>query len=237
MKMTDKYIFYILTILAIGLFLIVYFVPCKNVQEETDSLKSQNSSLISETNELQKYHDNKAQYESDAEVLKKEIQNILISYPSSYRPEDFIMEAVSMQTAAPQIVYDSINITEPESLALLTVDKVKEVGIEDLNEPIEFLYQRIDYNNELNYFALKDAIADVFSSPYRLNINNITYQREKDSGKLKGSISLGYYYVTGNGRDYEAPDIPEYNAGVLDLFNGNWQFIGDGYYGRIKNDE
>ena len=52
MKMNDKHVFALLLVLAVGLFLVVYFVPLKNTNDEISSLESNNASLRKEISEL-----------------------------------------------------------------------------------------------------------------------------------------------------------------------------------------
>ncbi len=222
MKMNDKHVFAIFLVLAVGLFLVVYFVPLKNTNDEISSLESNNSSLRKEISELQVYHDNKEQYESDIETLKNEVVDIVSKYPSEYREEDYVLEGIAMQKAGDTLQYSSINIADPESLALITEDTMKSAEIEGLDNKIEYLYQTVDYSMELNYSSLKSVIAEAFASDYKLNVDSITFTREKDENILKGVVSLGYYYVDGNGREYEEPVIEEYTSGTDNIFVGGY---------------
>ena len=222
MKMNDKHIFAIFLVLAVGLFLIVYFVPLKNTNDEISSLESNNNTLRKEISELQVYHDNKEQYESDIETLKNEVVDIVSRYPSEYKEEDYVLEGIAMQKAGDTLQYSQINIADPESLALITEETMKSAEIEGYDKKIEYLYQTVDYSMELNYSSLKAVIAEAFSSDYKLNVDSITFTREKDENILKGVVSLGYYYVDGNGRPYEEPDIEEYTSGTDNIFVGGY---------------
>lgn len=222
MKSNDKYFFAIFLILAVGLFLIVYFVPLKNTNEEISSIESENNSLRNEISELQVYHDNKAQYESDIDTLKKEVVDIVLKFPSGYKEEDFLLEAIAMEDAADYLNYSSINISDPESISEVSAEDIKKAEIDGMDQKIEYVYQKVDYYNELNYSSLKQAIEEVFSSPYKLNIDSITYVREEGDNTLKGVTTLGFYYVSGNGREYEEPYIEEYRSGTDNIFVGGY---------------
>ncbi len=231
MKMNDKHVFALLLVLAAGLFLVVYFVPLKNTNDEISSMESNNASLRKEISELQVYHDNKAQYESDTETLKKEVVDIVSKYPSMYKEEDYLLEGIAMRDAGDTLQYTSINIADPESLALITEETVKSAEIEGYDQKIEYLYQKVDYSMELNYSSLKEVIEEAFSSNYKLNVDSITFTREKDENILKGVVSLGFYYVDGNGREYEKPVIEEYTSGTDNIFIGGY---GSDLYQKIE---
>jgi len=218
-KATDTQIFALLFVLAVGLFFLIYFLPLKNVNEEIDSLEAQNSTLRSEVSELQIYHDNRAQYETDTEVLKKEIGSILTSYPSEYKTEDYVMEAVAIEKAADKkLLFKSINIGDPTVLATVAATDLSAAGLEDFKTDVEFTCNEIDYNNRVNYPGLKLALERIFASDYKMNVKQITYQNE--DGILEGVIKVGYYYAKGNGREYNFPEIPEYEAGTTNIFIG-----------------
>ncbi len=222
MKVSDKSIFAIFLVLAVALFLVVYFVPLQNTNEEISKTESSNSSLRKEISELQVYHDNKAQYEADTETLKNEVVDIISKFPAGYKEEDYLLEGIAMQEASDNLNYTSIKIVDPESLALIDADTVKSAKIEGYEEQIEYLYQKVDYSMELNYKSLKQALEEAFLSPYKLNVDGITFMRDKEENILKGVISLGYYYVDGNGREYEEPSVEEYPAGTDNIFIGGY---------------
>ncbi len=219
-KVSDTYIFLLLLVLAVGLFLLVFLVPLKNTNEEINDLESSNDSLRTEISELQVYHDNRTQYENDTETLKKEIVNVVTAYPSAYREEDYILEAIAMENAGEDMQYSSIKISEPETLAVVDEALMKGADIEGYDNQIEFMRQKVDYNNDITYDSLKLALAEAFASGYKANIESVTYTKEEEGVVLKGTISLGYYYVIGNGKDYVAPTITPYEAGTNNIFIG-----------------
>jgi len=219
-KLNDTHVFLILLIAAVALFMVVYFVPFKNTSDEVDALERNNNALRSEISELQIYHDNRAQYETDTETLKKEIVNIVSSYPSAYREEDFILEGVAIEKAAKDIQYSGIKIGDPEVLVTIDADRMKSVEIEGFDNQIEFTCQKVEYANDITYDSLKRALEEAFSSGYMANIESITYTKEEDSVIANGVLKLGYYYVSGNGKEYVPPVIEEYEKGTNNLFIG-----------------
>lgn len=232
MKLSDKSVFLILFLLAIGLFAVVYFVPIKNANDEISSLDAENSVLRKEITEIQVYHDSKAQYESDMDTLKNEVVDIVTSFPSEYKEEDYLLEGIAMRDAGENITYTAINIADPQSLAVISEEDIKSAEIAGLDQKIEYLYQKVDYSMELNYSTLKQVIEEAFSSDYKINVDGITFTREKDDNMLKGVVSLGYYYVDGNGREYEEPEIDEYTSGTDNIFAGGY---GADLYQKIQN--
>jgi hypothetical protein len=62
-------------------------------------------------------------------------------------------------------------------------------------------------------------------------VDSITFTRERDDNILKGVVSLGYYYVDGNGREYEEPVIEDYTSGTDNIFTGGY---GSDLYQKIE---
>lgn len=219
-KISDTYIFALLFVLAVGLFLLVYFVPLKNVNDEINSLESSNTTLRSEISEFQVYHDNRNQYEADTETLKKEIVNVITAYPSDYREEDFILEGVAIENAAEDIMFSGIEISEPETLATISRESIVNAEIDGYADQVEFVKRTVNYSNDITYDSMKDAIAEVFASDYKANIESVSYTKNEEGVILNGVITLGYYYVRGNGKEYVPPVIKEYEAGTDNIFIG-----------------
>lgn len=227
-KVSDTTIFALLFVLAVGLFLLVYFVPLKNVNDEISSLENSNTALRAEVSELQVYHDNRSQYETDTETLKKEIVNVITAYPSAYREEDFIMEAIAMEKASnDEMQYTSLAFNTPETLAVIDEGTMQAAEIDGYTNRVEFMRQVVNYNNDITYDALKNALAEAFASGYKANVESITYTKDEEGVVLNGTISLGYYYVNGNGRDYVAPTITPYEAGTNNIFIGGKPIVNE----------
>ncbi len=219
-KNNDQLIFILLLVLAVGLFLVVYFVPIQNTNEEISSYEKKNSALRTEISELQVYHDNKSQYETDTETLKREITNVVSGFPSGYRVEDYILEGIAMENVSDFMQSSAIRISEPETLVEIDEERMKNADIEGLTDKIEFVKQSVDYSNELTYGSLKQAIEEVFRSGYRVNVESVTYTKDEEGVVLNGVIKLSYYYVNGNGREYNPPYIQPYEAGTDNIFIG-----------------
>lgn len=219
-KKNDTLVFLLLLVLAVGLFLVVYFVPIKNTNEEIESYEKTNSALRNEISELQVYHDNKDQYEADTETLKNEIVNIVSEFPSGYRPEDYILEGIAMENVSDFMQSSAIRIGDSQTLVEISEDTIKNAEIEGLTDKIEFVKQSVDYSNELTYGSLKQALEEVFKSDYRVNIESVTYTKDEEGVVLNGVIKLSYYYVKGNGREYVPPYINPYEAGTDNIFIG-----------------
>ena len=223
-KLTDKSLMLVLILLGAVVLLLVYFVPYKNTADEISTIESENASLQATISSLQVYYDNKNTYIQETTELQKEITKLASAYPSAYRPEDYIMEAVKIQSIADNIIFEEIDIDDADSIAIIDQATVAGANIEQLKEKIEFIEQDVTYSNKIDYISMKQSLAEILSSPYCANIKSITYTTDQKTGEIKGDIVLGYFYVTGTGVEYTAPEIPEYPMGTDDIF-GHYQVL------------
>lgn len=217
-KLTDKSLMAVLILLGIVIIVLVYFVPYKNTADEISVLETENASLEATLASLQVYYDNKDTYIMDTAQLQKEIKVLATAYPSAYRPEDYIMEAVKVEQVADDITFESIGINNADSIAVIEQSTVAGANIDDLNSRIEFIEQDVAYANTIDYLSLKQSLAEILASDYCANIQKITYQTNKSNGMLEGEIVLGYFYVTGTGVEYNPPYIHEYAQGTDNIF-------------------
>lgn len=232
-KISDTHIFLLCLVLGVGLFLVVYFVPFKNVGDQINAYESQNREIRNHISSLQEYYDNRVQYENDTEVLRKEVANLLASFPGAYGFEDYIMQAVNIEKKAP-IRYERIDFEEIEDLATIPADTIKKAEIPEYQSDVVFKRQNVVYTNIVDYFTLKNVIAQVFSSPYSVNLQSFTYNAEEITGELRGTFKLGFYAVDGIGKEWVEPEIPAYEAGTNNIFGpyapigANGEASGDG---------
>lgn len=217
-KLTDKSIMAACMLLGVVLLLLIYFVPLSNTKTEITDYEAKNASLQATLNSLQVYYDNRDIYVQETAVLQKEITVLANAYPSAYRPEDYIMEAVTIESIADDVTFEEIKIEDADSIAVIDAATVQGAQIENLNEQIEFIQQDVVYSNIIDYNSLKQSIAEILSSSYCANIQKITYSTNTKTGKLEGDITLGYFYVTGTGVEYNPPTIPEYAQGTENIF-------------------
>lgn len=217
-KLTDKSIMAACILLGAVILLLVYFVPFSNTKTEITEYETKNASLQATLKSLQVYYDNRNIYIQETAVLQKEITVLANAYPSAYRPEDYIMEAVTIESIADDITFEEIKIEEADSIAVIDAATVQGAQIENLNSQIEFIEQDVVYQNIIDYTSLKQSLAEILSSSYCANIQSITYQTNTKTGMLEGDITLGYFYVTGTGVEYNPPYIPEYAQGTDNIF-------------------
>ena len=145
-----------------------------------------------------------------------------------------------------EIQYEKINMDEPEAYKVIDKETVSGANIEKYQEEVAFVKKTATYANMLDYHNLKTMIQTLFDSEYNLGIKAITYVKkdtvehtlmgivdeetgeityvkdssmDKDVSILEGTIDLEYYSVSGNGKEYTRPLMPDYESGTDDIFS------------------
>ncbi len=217
-KITNKQVF--MLVLAIGALvcLMVYMLVFTKYNDQTTALKNSNAQLQTQVNEMKEYYDNMEVYRTSAAEMTAGIEEVTSDYPSDAREEDVIMMAVAMQNRV-IINFDAINVEESKVLHEIPEEVVKGAVVEGMDSAIQFVERQATYSNTTTYSNLKDAIATVYDSPYRIGVNAVAYRKSSDSNNfIEGTIDITYYSVKGMGKEYTVPEMPTYFGGASDLF-------------------
>lgn len=217
-KLTNQQVFLVVIVAGILLCLVVYLNVFQTYKDKTDALKASNATLEAEVNELKPYYDNREVYRADAKQMLEDIDERTADYPGNVLEEDAIMMAVDLQNVA-TLTYQEIAIGELSEFHGIPEDVVKQAGSEKYTEPISFQARNVTYSNDTDYVNLKNAIARIYESPYKVAVNSVVYKKQSPTNRvIEGTFDITYYSIDGMGKEYVAPAMPEYPDGVFDLF-------------------
>lgn len=216
-KGINKQVFTYVILLALIALVAVYFLGYKKYVDLAETTQVSNEALQETVDSLKVYYINEAQYKADMEPMAEEIHEIMEQYPADIREEDILMHAVQTQTQA-SVAYSNINMDDAEVLQTISKDVVVATAQEDMQSEVTFVEKTGTYVNELDYTALKKSIQAVFDSEYNIGIKRIVYKKADNNGTLSGSIELAFYSMTGNGKEYEEPDMIPYLSGSTNIF-------------------
>lgn len=217
-KITNQQVFLVVIVAGILLCLIVYLNVFKTYNEKTNALKTSNATLEQEVNELKPYYDNREVYRADAKKMLEEIDERTAEYPGNVLEEDALMMAVDIQSVA-TVNYTEIAIGALTEFHGIPEDVVKQSGSEQYKEAISFKARNVTYSNDTDYTNLKNTIARIYESSYKVAVNSVIYKKKStDDRVIEGTFDIAYYCIDGMGKDYVAPAMPEYPDGVSDLF-------------------
>ena len=217
-KIDKKQVFMVIVLVGVVACLLIYMLVFTKYRDLTDELKTSNTTLRTEVEDMKQYYDNIEIYRSEKSKMLDEIPQITADYPGDAREEDAIMMAVDMQSVG-IMNYDRINIAEAESIHTVPIEIVEGAAVEGLEEEIEFMLRQATYTNTTTYSSFKNAIAKVYASPYRIGVNAVAFRKAADTdNSITGTIDISYYSLRGMGKEYNLPEMPSYAVGATDLF-------------------
>lgn len=208
-------------IIILGVYLWVY----QKYTDKTEQLKSENRTLTTRVEELKEYYDNIEMYNDSTKDMKAEIDEKLNSFPADVKEEDVLVLALDSMKAA-NVGITGISVSPRESIYDIEETVVTEASLEDYDQAISMGSRVTQYTTINDYFNLKKVVGIVNSTEDRRVINTLSYTRN-DDGYLEGTIEVQSFFAIGTGKGYVAPDIADYQAGLLDLFKISTEEMAD----------
>lgn len=228
MKSIDskKIMYYVLLVGVLAL-IVVYFLVYKRYNDKTDKLTSENRTKSERVAVLKEYYDNKPMYEEQIAAMTDEINLKLAYIPTDVKEEDVLMLAVDTMKYS-VVAYTGINISDREPIYEIDRGVVGAAKIEGLSDTLTFVKRTANYVNNIDYYNMKQVVGQILASPYKKNISVISYTANEGSSEdtedkeeievLDGTISIQFFSVLGTGKPYVRPEIPEYEAGLFNIF-------------------
>lgn len=82
-------------------------------------------------------------------------------------------------------------------------------------------YAALTMNYEASYDDFKKMVAYIKTFEDRTTITAAASAYDSETGLLSGTLTVNMYYLTGTGKEYEAPQVDESNKGVNNLFGSS----------------
>lgn len=234
----------ILGIIGIAIPLLVYYFVFVRLNEQTDTLVTENQSLAQEVAYLQELMDNKEFYLAETDRMNAEMEEIKAQFPSELHPEDEIYYAYNTENkydvlatainmpvaeavavaqpvvaeAQPEVVDDGTGIEEED-----TVTQVEQAApVASAATTIALYRAPITFNFKLTYTAAKDWIKEILTDrENKKSIDSVSLSYDESTGNLTGSIIVNMFSLTGTDRIYEAPSIQGIGIGTDNLFKSS----------------
>lgn len=204
-------------ITGVMIMLLLYVFVYMKYSQLTRELEASNIERKNSLVELKEYYDNMEKYEKESKGLEEAIEELMAEYPADAREEDVIMLAVNTQEKH-LLSYDNINMMEPALIYAVPQSVAVKAAMEGYEQEIGFMEKQAAYTNITDYENLKGIIEQIYKTPNRIAINNISYAVTEESELLEGMLNLSFYIVTGTDKEYTPPDIDEYISGTDNPF-------------------
>lgn len=217
-KSASKQIAIYVALFGVLALVVVYFLVYKAYMDKAEQITASNVALSVRVNELKEYYDELDFYNGEIEMMQNQIYTWFDEFPADVLEEDILVLALDTEEVA-WIDYSSISMGTKEALKVIPLETVTAAGMEELQQEIIFAQRTTSYVNSVDYENLKDVVKEINSQDDRLNISNITYGRNTETGLLEGTIEVTFYSLIGTGKEYVPQKLENYESGLEDLFN------------------
>lgn len=227
--MNDTYKKVILAVIAVGAIVGAWFI-CKPINEETESVLREVSSLTQRYNTLMQLKANQAQYEADIETNHALFDEKLDEFPSNLNQEyqiEFVQGVrnnedidynVTVQTMARPSAFYVLGGTTLEGE--VAPEETAEGAAEGTEDKYSCYTSTMTFSYEGTYEGIKAFVNYVAGYQYRMTIDNVSIsQLGEDTDMYSGGMTVNIFSIVGKGRE-EVPeiDLDDINTGVDNLF-------------------
>ena len=211
---------------------LTYFFVFVKVQDYTELLKTDNTTLQTEVTKLEELNAKKDEYVADTKNYDNEYAVLQAKYDISYMPEDEIMFIADMEsTELNQVSVTYLNLSDPVAMEAATATAATttatattavaadgDLGMTPVENSIAMFQVPTEFGFNVTYEGFKNMVRYLYSTGGRKNIDSINLLFDSATGQLSGSITANRYFLTGTDQIASTTDIPAMETGVEDIF-------------------
>lgn len=206
-------------------------------QEKTEKIKTENTALKNEVNELEVLEARKEEFLSDIDTMQAECTQITNSFASGLMTEDEIMYLYNMELVdANDVKVPSVSMSEAievpyaaATTATATTTNTAEgttangtateqvAVFQPVDEGIKMYDSKTTVSFTTSYNGLKNVVKYVYEIPSRKAIGTVSLTAS-DNGYLTGTMELDFYCMTGTDVPYSYISIPGVPTGTDNIF-------------------
>ncbi len=202
---------YALLILVIALAGIAYYFGYLRYLGEAEQADKERQQIEAQIEEIAEKKRLQEFFKDEITESKEAIAEIASKYGTGNSAEKNIMFVKSIEDLTDSTIA-SLSFTDDEAV-YISSRKGANGGPE-----IAAYKSSMVINYELSYEELKETLDYIHSYPERMNVESLTASYNSETRLLSGSMTINLYAVTGDDREYEAPDIPGIKIGTDNIF-------------------
>lgn len=229
--MNDTYKKLIFVIASLAILAAAYFFGYRNIEDKTNTLKAECTTLKNRYDDLMSKEVNRQQYiddtKRDRELYKAKLdefpsfwsQSEVIEYEEHvHKDENVIYRAEALAMSAPSQFY-SVGGSNSEGTLAVTDNGEEGAAVVATNYECYEVPVVISYYG--TYEGIKKFMDRASSFPYRVVVDSVTIKSEDLTGVYVGNMNMIFYFVTGPDRDQEMEyNVDDVQTGVDNLFAG-----------------
>lgn len=199
----------IVLLVAVALFVAIRF-GYTPIIEKADAVSVENRELESELSLLQTFAKNEEELAGNVDKAKAELDIIKRKYPAKVTPEKSIKFARDMEVFTGTSV-KTMSFNEAENIYISTIVNENGENIMGYVSPVNISY-------EASYEGLKGIVNYINGFGERMNVKELTASYNQETGLLTGTMVINRYFVSGFGKEYEAPVINNIKISTDNIF-------------------
>lgn len=215
MRIAKRDLKLLLILAGLVIFLLLYMLVFNNFQARTDTVKAKIAQLEPQVQELEGHYLRLAEYESGIEDGRKNVNELLKSFPADVKEEDVLSYLLTME-AHEDIRMESVTFNTPELVQEFSAALEKDGA--DALVTTDIYRSSTVMSGSMTYPQAKNIINYFYDSPKMTHLENATLTYNAETGKLTGTFQLAKYFVTWDGAEYKPERVPSTSLGLHDLF-------------------
>ena len=219
-KLSDSEVRLLLLFLSILMFAAAYFLSFQRNMERAEEIEALNEQDRATVQLLESMVARRPAIEAQTEEYRQEIADIIAKYPPTV-PTEKAIEIVQDIEDRTGMTVSSIGF----SMNNLVLDLASSAPMvdEDGQAASSGVYSigysdTIGMSYEATYSDFKDMIAYIHGLSDRMTISSVSATYDSVNDMVSGGITVNMYYLTNTGKEYIAPNIPNNDKGVPNIF-------------------
>lgn len=184
--------------------LLVFVLVYQPKREEIEALEIENAELQAELAEREIHAAKKEEYLTQTKKMRAQIDETFSIFPAAVKEEDIILYAHELETKAD---------LEIASVSIGALNQIWETG-----EEKQLYGSIVGYTFTVPYDDLKRTVEAIQTHDDKRNVESVVLSFDAASGKIIGSMNVNFYSMTGNGKEYQEPEIPGIHYGTKNIF-------------------
>lgn len=215
MRIAKRDLKLLLILAGLVIFLLLYMLVFNNFQARTDAVEAKIAQLEPQVQELEGHYLRLAEYESGIEDGRKNVNELLKSFPADVKEEDVLSYLLTME-AHEGIRMESVTFNTPELVQEFSAALEKDGA--DALVTTDIYRSSTVMSGSMTYPQAKNIINYFYDSPKMTHLENATLTYNAETAMLTGTFQLAKYFVTWDGAEYKPERVPSTSLGLHDLF-------------------
>lgn len=206
----------LLILLAIIVFLVLYFLVYSKFNAKTEALEKEIDGLKPRLMDLQEKSRQIDTYNQSIKSDGADFNKMMLRYPNDVRPEDQIMYIVNLEESV-GLTSDAISFGEKKSvLEFKGVKEDKDGNYQTV--PLTGFQAPMTVSCKMGYQQMKDAVAFINKTNYSTVLDSLAISYDKSTGELGGVLAVSKYYISGMDNTYYETNVDGVNLGTANIF-------------------